>query len=218
MPAPDDGASIRRLDPPTLTGRVLRLEPLSVGHAVDLGAAGAEDRASFEWTVVPNGLDEAEDYVAVQLRRAAAGETVPFAQIDTRDGRAVGCTSYLNLRYAFDQPTPFAVEIGGTWLARSAQRTGLNLEAKLLLLAHAFEAWHVTRVDLKSDARNDQSRRAIAGLGAHFEGVLRAWQPSLRAGEEEQFRDSALYSILGSEWPGVEANLRQRAGWPRPTT
>lgn len=105
---------------------------------------------------------------------------------------------------------PFAVEVGGTWLAASAQRTAVNTEAKLLLLAHAFDTWGVVRVDLKTDARNERSRAAIERLGARFEGVLRRWQPSQVAGEEDGYRDSAIYSVLDTEWPSVRANLAAR--------
>jgi RimJ/RimL family protein N-acetyltransferase len=103
--------------------------------------------------------------------------------------------------------TPYAVEIGGTWLATSAQRSGINTEAKLLLLDYAFETWHVGRVDLKTDARNDRSRNAILRIGASFEGVLRHWQPSLVEGEEGTLRDSAMFSIVDSEWPSVRERL-----------
>jgi RimJ/RimL family protein N-acetyltransferase len=109
---------------------------------------------------------------------------------------------------------PYAVEIGGTWLAASAQGTGINVDAKLLLLTHAFEHWQVGRVDLKTDARNERSRNAIARIGATFEGVLRSWQPSLVAGEEGRLRDTAMFSIVAGEWPAVRARLDQRLARP----
>ena len=101
--------------------------------------------------------------------------------------------------------TPDTVEIGATWLAVSAQRTGINTEAKLLMLTHAFEAWNVRRVSLITDARNQQSRTAIARLGAQFEGILRAH----RIGSDGSVRDSARFSIIAEEWPAVRARLRQ---------
>ena len=104
----------------------------------------------------------------------------------------------------------FAVEIGWTWLAASAQRTGINAEAKLLLLTHAFETLRVARVDLKTDARNQRSRQAIARLGARFEGVLRSWSPSHVPGEEGRLRDSAMFSVTAAEWPDVKAHLAAR--------
>ena len=99
--------------------------------------------------------------------------------------------------------TPFAVEIGGTWLAASAQRSGINTEAKFLLLRHAFEVWRVARVDLKTDNCNERSKAAIARIGASFEGVLRQWQPSQVVGEEIRYRDSAMFSIIDAEWPAL---------------
>ena len=109
---------------------------------------------------------------------------------------------------------PYAVEIGGTWLAASAQRTGINIEAKLLLLTHAFDTWSVGRVDFKTDARNERSRGAIAALGATFEGILRNWQPSHAPGEEGRLRDSAMYSITAVEWPAVRSHLNERLDPP----
>jgi RimJ/RimL family protein N-acetyltransferase len=97
-------------------------------------------------------------------------------------------------------------EIGGTWLAPRVQRTPVNTEAKLLMLAHAFEVWRVRRVSLKTDARNERSRRAIERLGARFDGVLRAHMPAADGG----LRDSAFYSILDAEWPAVRETLRSR--------
>ncbi|MCW2620695.1 MAG: acetyltransferase [Frankiales bacterium] len=183
-----------------LTGSLVRLEPLTAVHAPGLAAAAAEDRSSYGWTSVPAGESEAVRYVDQLTAEASAGSAVPFAQVRVADGAVVGSTRFLHLR-------PYAVEIGGTWLARSAQRTGINREAKLLLLTRAFEEWGMARVDLCTDARNETSRRAIAGLGAAFEGVLRGWQLSRVVGEEGQVRDTAMFSIVRPEWPGVRAGL-----------
>jgi RimJ/RimL family protein N-acetyltransferase len=98
------------------------------------------------------------------------------------------------------------VEIGGTWLAPSAQRTAINTEAKLLMLTHAFETWRVHRVSLKTDARNARSRAAILRLGARFDGVVRA----TRVAADHAIRDDAMYSILDAEWPAVKAALAAR--------
>src|SRR3989442_136733 len=103
-----------------------------------------------------------------------------------------------------------AIEIGFTWLAASAQGAGINPEAKLLLFRHAFEQWGVVRVDLKTDARNMRSRAAIEALGARFEGVLRNWSQSWAAGEEGQLRDSAMFSVIASEWPECRRRLEER--------
>jgi RimJ/RimL family protein N-acetyltransferase len=102
------------------------------------------------------------------------------------------------------------VEIGGTWLSSSAQRTAMNTEAKLLLLTHAFEQWGVGRVDLKTDARNERSRNAMARIGGTFEGVLRQWQPSQVVGEENLLRDSAMFSVIAAQWPEVRDALKSR--------
>ncbi len=123
----------------------------------------------------------------------------------------MGATRFLWLRHYFDRAEPDAVEIGGTWLAASAQRTSINTEAKLLMLTHAFEAWKVSRVDLKTDARNARSRAAIERIGGKLDGIVRNWQPSLVPGEEGTPRDSALYSIIPSEWPAVKSALQPRA-------
>ena len=131
-------------------------------------------------------------------------------QVRQVDGRAVGCTTYWDPRFWPGRSELSAIEIGWTWLAASAQQTGINAEAKLLLFAHAFETLGVVRVDLKTDARNEQSRRAIERLGAHFEGVLRHWSPSHAPGEDGLLRDSAMFSVTATEWPATRATLRRR--------
>lgn len=195
-----------RPDVPVLRGTRVRLEPLAAGHVADLARAAEEDRTSYGFTSVPRGPETA-DYVALQLRRADEGLMVPFAQVRQVDGRAVGCTAYWELRRWPTGEDLCAVEIGWTWLAASAQRTGINREAKLLLFSHAFEVLGVARVDLKADARNERSRRAIAGVGATFEGVLRNWSRSHAEGEAGRLRDSAMYSVVASEWPAVKLRL-----------
>jgi RimJ/RimL family protein N-acetyltransferase len=198
---------------PVLNGSLVRLEPLSPAHGADLALAAEEDRGSYAFTEVPRAAS-VDPYLARHFERAEAGRMVPFAQIRQSDGRAVGCTTYGEPRYWPGRPDLRAVEVGWTWLAASAQRTGINTEAKLLLLDHAFESMEVARVDFKTDARNDRSRRALAGLGARFEGVLRAWSPSRVPGEEGRLRDSAMFSIVAAEWPAVRSALRHRLGRP----
>lgn len=194
-----------RLDTPVLDGRLVRLEPLESSHAADLAAAAGEERTTYRYTVVPDGLAGAAAYVADLLGARDRGETVPFVQREVATGRLVGATRFMTLRASGE--SLFAVEIGGTWLAASAQRSGINTEAKLLLLEHAFNTWGVARVDLKTDARNERSRAAILRLGATFEGVLRHWQPSLVAGEEGRYRDSAMYSFIDAQWPERRRHL-----------
>lgn len=149
-------------------------------------------------------------YIDAQHARAATGRLAPYAQVSKASGRAVGATAFWEPRLWPDEERLCAVEIGFTWLAASAQGTGINAEAKLLLFRHAFEVWGVQRVDLKSDARNARSRAAIEGVGAHFEGVLRNWSRSWAPGEEGRLRDSAIFSIIASEWPDRRAALEQR--------
>ncbi len=198
-----------RLDAPLLIGALVRLEPLDRSHVHDLVEAAAEDRSTYRFAAVP--APEAVAAAVEQLRHeVAAGTRVAFAQVRVGDGRAVGMTTFLNLRFRESPAGPFAVEIGGTWLARSGQRNGTNLEAKLLLLGHAFEVWGVARVDLKTDARNERARAAIAGLGTTFEGVLRQWQPSQVSGEESRLRDTAMYSLVAAEWAAARSNLEAR--------
>ncbi len=196
-------------DVPVLHGSLVRLEPLTPAHAADLAVAAEEDRGSYGFTRVPRAR-EVEDYLAAHSERARAGTMAPFAQIRRADGRAVGCTSYWSPRLWPGRSEPCAVEIGWTWLAASAQRTGINVEAKFLLLRYAFETLGVARVDLKTDARNQRSRRAMERLGARFEGVLRQWSPSHTPGEEGLLRDSAMFSVIAAEWPAVKAGLRRR--------
>jgi RimJ/RimL family protein N-acetyltransferase len=195
-----------RLDVPVLGGSLVRLEPLSRSHAADLARAAEEDRSAYGFTVVPRA-GEVTEYLAAQFARD--GLTC-FAQVRVRDGAAVGCT-------AFCEPRPWpgrsdlrAIEVGWTWLAASAQGTGINAEAKFLLFGYAFETLGVARVDLRTDARNDRSRRAIGGLGARFEGVLRCWSPSRAPGEEGMLRDSAMFSVVAAEWPAVKSTLALR--------
>ena len=198
------------LDIPVLQGRLVRLEPLSKNHTVDLADSAEENRSTFGYTWVPR-RPQIDQYIAHQLEQAETSKLTPLAQIRLADNRAVGCTAYFDPRDWPGRPDePCAVGIGWTWLAASAQGTGINIEAKLLLLRHAFERLGVARVDITTDARNVRSRRAIEGLGATFEGILRQWSPSRAPGEEGHLRDSAMYSILGFEWSDRKARLESR--------
>jgi N-acetyltransferase len=197
------------LDVPALHGSLVRLEPLTASHAADLAVAAEEDRSAFGFTWVPRA-SEIEEYLRLQFQRAEAGKLTPFAQVRLTDERAVGCTAYWDPRPWPGRSEPCAVEIGFTWLGASAQRTGINVEAKLLLLAYAFEELGVVRVDLKTDARNERSRQAIEGLGARFEGVLRSWSQSWAPGEDGLLRDSAMFSVVASEWSSCKDHLRTR--------
>lgn len=195
----------------TLEGRTVRLVPLDLSHATGLLSAATEDRSSYRFTTVPADAAQMRRYLELALAEAKGGSTVPFATMDATTRRLVGATSFLALQRwhpYFDAPPPkdappTVCEIGATWLAASAQRTAINSEAKLLMLRHAFEAWNVERVTLKTDARNSKSRTAIERLGAKPDGVLRAWQLAADGGP----RDTAIFSILRAEWPAVRARL-----------
>jgi N-acetyltransferase len=208
----------------TLTGRFVRLEPLSEDHVDDLARAAAGDRSSFAFTTVPEGPAGARAYVEGALARRRGGREVPFAVRRLEDGAVVGSTRFLDLD-VFTWPTtapavsgagpipdddhlPDVGEIGSTWYAPEAQRTAVNTECKLLMLTHAFEVWECLRITFKTDARNDASRAAIARLGARFEGVRRAHVPATDGG----IRDSAYYSVLRAEWPPIRARLTERLG------
>jgi N-acetyltransferase len=187
-----------------LRGRVVRLVPLSLDHVPALVAAANEGRATYDFTLVPDRTDTMAAYVALALDEQQTGRTVPYATFE-RD-RVVGSTRFLDLEYWQSPSVPSVAEIGSTWLAASAQRTGVNTEAKYLMLSHAFETWQVHRVTFKTDARNERSRRAIERIGAQFEGVRRGH----RLATDGTIRDSAYYSIVASEWPEVKQRLRAR--------
>lgn len=197
------------LEGPVLEGALVRLEPLGRHHAKDLAAAAEENRSSYGFTWVPTAA-EVEGYIDTQLTRAAAGKLSPYAQVERVSGRAVGATAYRDPRPWPTGDGLCAIEVGFTWLAASAQGTGMNAEAKYLLFRHAFEIWGVVRVDLKTDARNSRCRAAIEGAGARFEGVLRNWSRSWAPGEDGSLRDSAIFSITAAEWPDCRARLEQR--------
>lgn len=197
-----------------MKGRLVRLDPLGFEHVEALAAAAA-DRGAFELANVPEGVDGFRAYVETALAWQDAGTAVPYAIVRLADDAVVGSTRFFDLErwsWAEDSPrrgrsTPDACEIGYSWLAPSARRTGANTEAKLLLLSHAFEEWDVLRVSLHADARNERSRAAIERLGATSEGVLRAHR---LASDRWRARDSARYTILAGEWPDVKQRLESR--------
>lgn len=179
------------------------LLPLHIQHAPALVEA-ASSRATYKYTIVPQNLTEAREYIEKALELERRGVVIPFAT--SVDGRIVGSTRFLSLEYWNGSKVPSVCEIGGTWLAESVQRTFVNTEAKLLMLTQAFEVWRVARVTLKTDARNEKSRRNIERLGARFDGVLRAERPATDGG----IRDTAFYSILSGEWPDVRDALVEK--------
>ena len=191
-------------DAVVLQGRIVRLEPLSLEHVPALVLAATEQRSTYAFTTVPEQPDDMADYVRVALAERDAGRVLPFATIE--HDRVVGSTRFLDLDYwppRLVGGEPSVAEIGSTWLAASAQRSGVNTEAKLLMLAHAFETWRVHRVTFKTDARNERSRRAIERIGASFEGIRRAHIVAT----DGTIRDSAYFSIIASEWTAVKQHL-----------
>ncbi|MGH2633597.1 MAG: GNAT family N-acetyltransferase [Tepidiformaceae bacterium] len=210
----------RIIAPVILEGRHVRLEPLSLEHGEPIAAAASGPRETYGWTWVPDGLAESGHYVRTILAEQAAGRGLPFATFSREGGTIVGVTRFLNIEYwAWPEGNrnqrgvnlPDAVEIGGTWLSAAAQRTPINTEAKLLMLRHAFETWHVHRVRLMTDSRNVRSRAAIERIGGKLDGVLRAHTP----GSDAAIRDSAVYSLVEAEWPSVQARLEARLAAPR---
>ena len=191
----------------TLTGTHVRLEPLSTDHVDELVRVAAIDRSTYRWTVVPGDRAAMSAYVDDLL--ADPRRALPFVQRRLDTGELVGCTRFMFPYWWRGRSEPDEVEIGGTWLAATAQRTAVNTEAKLLLLGHAFDTWGVWRVAICTDARNEQSRRAIERIGATFEGVLRRHRPRADV-DRAAPRDTACYSVVADEWPDIRARLRAR--------
>jgi RimJ/RimL family protein N-acetyltransferase len=192
---------VERWTVPVLEGRIVRLEPLRPDHEDGLWAASRDPR-TWRWLSIAQPRTRAEwhAFVGEALAESEAGTEIPLVTISYKDG-VVGSTRFLALR-----PAHRSVEIGWTWLHPSAWGTGANVEAKLLQLRHAFEIWGCRRVELKTDARNERSRRALEALGAAFEGIHRKHM-LVRGGEN---RDSAWYSVTDDEWPTVQAHLEAR--------
>jgi RimJ/RimL family protein N-acetyltransferase len=203
-----------------LSGRLARLEPIELEHVDDLLAAATEDRATYGFTPVPDTTAAMRAYVSGALDDEQTGWALPFVIRLRTDGRIVGSTRFLDLE-DWDAPggrppgrpstpsrrgTPSVGEIGSTWLGASAQRTPVNTECKLLLLAHAFDGWQMQRVTFKTDARNRRSRQAIERIGGRFEGIRRAHVPAT----DGTIRDSAYFSIIREEWPAVRDRLEAR--------
>jgi len=193
--------------PINLEGQYVRLAPLTQAHAEPLIAAAADGELwNSKVTIVPS-RDTVNDYIQAALDGQAQGRELPFVTISKSSNQVVGTTRFYEIR-----PHDRAVAIGYTWLAKSAQRTSVNTESKLLLLTHAFEHWRCNRVELITDVLNEQSRAAILRLGAKQEGILRKHLilPNGRV------RDSVLYGIIDDEWPEVKARLMAKLAETRP--
>lgn len=186
---------------PTLTGDRVTLEPLAHEHADDLRAAVADGDLWRTWYTSVPAPGEVDVEIDRRLAEQAAGRMVPFAVRDRPTGRVVGATTFMNI-----DTVNRRVEIGSTFLAPSAQRTGINTESKLLLLSHAFDAWRCIAVEFRTHWHNTQSRAAIAGLGAKQDGVLR----NHSVGPDGTLRDTVVFSVIASEWPTVRMSLSER--------
>jgi RimJ/RimL family protein N-acetyltransferase len=185
----------------TLTGSLVALEPLAPRHADGLRAAAADARVSRWLPYALHDPAQFDAWLAYSLDALAAGREAPFATVSRASGELLGSTRFMALR-----PEHRCVEIGATWLAPAAWGTGANVEAKLLMLGHAFEALGCVRVELKTDARNERSRGAMAAIPAQFEGIHRRHMVL----PDGTLRDSAWYSVIAEEWPDVRANLERR--------
>ncbi|WP_329017740.1 GNAT family N-acetyltransferase [Streptomyces sp. NBC_00690] len=186
--------------PITLTGRHIRLEPLTMAHLPDLFVAGGGDEEIWRWQGGPTPTRQEDLGVTLRevLDEAERGATVPFAVILLTTGRAIGWSTYLDIEVDDER-----LEIGWTWYGREHWRTAVNSEAKLLLLTHAFEELGMGRVQLKTDHRNERSQTAIARLGARREGVLRRH----RRRHDGTWRDTVYFSLLAEEWPAAKERL-----------
>jgi RimJ/RimL family protein N-acetyltransferase len=191
---------VERWTCPVLEGRLVRLEPLAPEHESGLWEASRDPR-TWRWLsiVQPETRAEWRAWMEQALEEAVERRAIPL--VTTCHKGIVGSTRFLALR-----PEHRSVEIGWTWLHPSAWGTGVNAEAKLLQLQHAFEAWGCRRVELKTDALNGRSRAALEALGATFEGIHRKHM-LVRGGEN---RDSAWYSVTDDNWLAVRAHLESR--------
>lgn len=192
----------------------MRLEPLELRHVPGLAAAAAVNPSLYGRTTVPGDEAGMRAYVEAALRARDADTAVPFATLRAGTDEVIGSTRFFDLEWwgwpeghaEHGRVTPDVCEIGYTWLRADAVRTAANTEAKLLMLAHAFEVWGVHRVCLHTDERNAVSRAAIERIGAKFEGILRGY----RMANDFIPRNSARYSMVTAEWPAAKARLEER--------
>jgi N-acetyltransferase len=188
----------RWVEPVTLEGRLVRLEPLDRRHLDDL-AAVAFDPTLWRWTLArPTDRDGLAAWLDAAVANLASGSELPFATVDRASGKAVGSTRFLSI-----VPEHRRLEIGWTWLGGAFQRTGANREAKYLQLRHAFETLGANRVEFKTDARNERANPALLGIGATFEGTFRDHMVM----PDGPLRSSNYYSVIAPEWPEVKARL-----------
>ena len=189
-----------RVEPVTLEGRIVRLEPLSLAHVPGLAEVGL-DPAIWRLTIArPTSGADLRTWAETALQAREAGTEMPFATVEAATGRPIGSSRYMNIVLEHRR-----LEIGWTWLAPPWQRIGANREAKLLMLTHAFEVLGCRRVEFKTDSTNEASRTALLGIGATFEGIFRKHMVMPGDG----VRHSAWYSVVDDEWPAVKARLEE---------
>jgi RimJ/RimL family protein N-acetyltransferase len=196
----------RFIEPVSLTGEHVVIEPLAREHEADLRAAAKDGELWRLWFTSVPAPDRVAAYIDTALRWREDLGAMPFVVRLRADGRIVGCTRYFNVEADHRR-----LEIGYTWYAKRVQRTEINTECKLLLLGHAFEALKCIAVEFRTSWFNHASRAAIARLGAKQDGVLRNHQIS----PDGSYRDTVVFSILESEWPAVKQHLRFQLERPR---
>jgi N-acetyltransferase len=194
------------LQPTTLTGQHATLLPLAREHAAELAHAVQDGELFKLWYTAIAKPQDMPAEVDRRLGLHAAGSMLPFAVRHNASGKLVGMTTYMNIDAKHKR-----VEIGSTWYAKSVQRTPLNTECKLMLLTHAFDTLHCIAVEFRTHFINHQSRRGIERLGAKLDGILRSHQTMPNG----SLRDTAVYSIIASEWPTVKAHLQWQLAKPR---
>jgi RimJ/RimL family protein N-acetyltransferase len=201
------------LEPFSLRGRLVNLEPLEPHYVEGLVAASAVDPSLYEWSAVPLGREATVRYVESASALRDAGTAMPFAIVSATSGAVIGSSRFFDMeRWLWPEGHPRrgrgacdVCEIGYTWFTRDAVRTGANTETKLLMLTHAFEVWDVLRVCLHTDERNERSRRAMERMGGRFEGILSAH----RLAVDNTPRNSARYAVTATEWPEVKSRLQR---------
>jgi len=189
---------MRFVEPVTLAGRHATLEPLERGHEAALAAAAADGELWRLWYTGVPAPETAAAWIGDALAMREERGAMPFVVRDNASGEIVGSTRYMNV-----EPAHRRLEIGSTWYARRVQRTALNTECKLMLLAHAFEKLDCIAVEFRTSFFNFQSRRAIERLGARQDGILRSHQIL----PDGTLRDTVVFSVLRGEWPAVKRHL-----------
>lgn len=194
-----------RIEPVTLSGQYVTLEPLREGHLAGLCAFGFTPEI-WQWVVAPvRNEAEMHAYISQAILEESRGHSLPFATLYSPTQTVVGSTRYMNIDLKNRH-----LEIGSTFVSPEWQRSPINREAKYLLLAHAFETLGCLRVEFKTDSLNAKSRQALAGIGAVEEGIFRNHMICA----DGRVRHSVYFSITDEEWPHVKAHLQRKLNRP----